>query len=73
MKRTHDAKEIEGRIMELFVNNSYIEADEDDDVLFPDVEEVETFEEASVCTNDRGLKIYLEDGTVVYLTIQVYK
>ena len=62
------AKEIEEKIIEAVKNNSYIEADEDDSVLFPDVEKV--------CSYDgnrysNAVKITLKDGTEVYLTIYV--
>ena len=67
------AKEIEEAIIEAIKNNSYIEADYDDSVLFPNVEDVQTFEEADLLTMDRGVVIDLDDGTRVYLTIQAYK
>ena len=67
------AKEIEEAIIEAIKNNSYIEADYDDSVLFPNVEDVQTFEEADLLTMDRGVVIDLNDGTRVYLTIQAYR
>lgn len=67
------AKEIEEAIIEAIKNNSYIEADYDDSVLFPNVEDVQTFEEVDLLTMDRGVVIDLDDGTRVYLTIQAYK
>lgn len=66
-------KEIEDSIKEAIKNNSYIEADYDDGVLFPTVENVRTFEEASILTTDKGVVIDLNDGSTVYLTIQAYK
>ncbi len=66
-------KEIEESIVEAIKNNSYIEADYDEDVLFPEVEDVQTFEEADLLTMDRGVVIDLNDGTRVYLTIQAYR
>lgn len=66
-------KEIEESIVEAIKNNSYIEADYDEDVLFPEVEDVQTFEEADLLTIDRGVVIDLNDGTRVYLTIQAYR
>lgn len=66
-------KEIEESIVKAIKNNSYIEADYDEDVLFPEVEDVQTFEEADLLTMDRGVVIDLNDGTRVYLTIQAYR
>jgi len=66
-------KEIEDSIKEAIKNNSYIEADYDEDVLFPEVEDVQTFEEADLLTMDNGVVVDLKDGTRVYLTIQAYK
>ena len=66
-------KEIEEAIVEAIKNNSYIDADYDDGVLFPEVEDVQTFEEADLLTMDRGVVIDLNDGTRVYLTIQAYR
>lgn len=66
-------KDIESRIKEVIVNNSYIEADMDDEVMFPDVEDVQTFEEASLCTTDNGIIVDLKDGVRIYLTIQAYR
>ena len=65
-------KEIEESIVEAIKNNSYIEAGYDEDV-FPEVEDVQTFEEADLLTMDRGVVIDLNDGTRVYLTIQAYR
>ena len=59
-------KDIESRIKEVIVNNSYIEAD-------MDVEDVQTFEEASLCTTDNGIIVDLKDGVRIYLTIQAYR
>ena len=66
-------KDIESRIKEVIINNSYIEADIDDEAMFPDVEDVQTFEEASLCTKDKGIVVDLKDGGRIYLTIQAYK
>lgn len=66
-------KEIEDSIKEAIKNNSYIEADYDEDVLFPEVEYVQTFEEAGLLTMNKGVVVDLKDGTRVYLTIQAYK
>lgn len=66
-------KEIEDSIKEAIENNSYIEADYDEDVLFPEVEDVQTFEEADLLTMNKGVVVDLKDGTRVYLTIQAYK
>lgn len=66
-------KEIEDSIKEVIENNSYIEADYDEDVLFPEVEDVQTFEEADLLTMNKGVVVDLKDGTRVYLTIQAYK
>ena len=66
-------KEIEDSIKEAIKNNSYIEAEDDDGVLFPTVENIRTFEEAHILTTDKGVVIDLNDGSTVYLTIQAYK
>ena len=66
-------KELELQIKELIVNNSYIEADDDDAVPFPDVENVQTFEENHLCTTDKGIVVDLNKGARIYLTIQVYR
>lgn len=66
-------KEIEEGIVEAIKNNSYIEAEDGDGVLFPTVENVRTFKEASILTTDKGVVIDLNDGSTVYLTIQAYK
>lgn len=66
-------KEIEDSIKEAIKNNSYIEADYDEDVLFPEVEDVQTFEEADLLTMNKGVVVDLKDGTRVYLTIQAYR
>lgn len=41
--------------------------------MFPDVEDVRTFKEASLCTTDKGIIVDLKDGVRIYLTIQAYK
>ncbi len=66
-------KEIEDSIKEAIKNNSYIEADYEDGVLFPNVENVRTFKEAQILTTDKGVIIDLNDGSTVFLTIQAYK
>ena len=66
-------KEIEEGIVEAIKNNSYIEADYDDGVLFPNVENVRTFKEAQILTTDKGVVVDLNDGSTVYLTIQAYR
>lgn len=66
-------KEIEESIVEAIKNNSYIEAGYDEDVLFPEVEDVQTFEGADLLTMDKGVIVDLKDGTRVYLTIQAYR
>ena len=64
-------KDIENRLVQLIQNNSFIEADEDDSVIFPEVDEVKTFEEAHLVTTDNGVMISCKDGLEIYLTIQV--
>ncbi len=66
-------KEIEDSIKEAIRNNSYIEAEDGDGVLFPTVENVRTFKEAQILTTDKGVVIDLNDGSTVYLTIQAYR
>ena len=69
---TIDETEVEDRLIELIKNNSYIEADEDDFVMFPEAYDVKSFEDAHLCTIDKGIVIELSNGTSIYLTIQVY-
>lgn len=67
------AKQWEYILRELIVNNSNIECDEDDNPFIDEeVDSVRTFEEASVCTTDRGIVIDMEDGSSVFITIQGY-
>ena len=66
-------KEIEEAIVEAIKNNSYIEAEDDDGVLVPNVENVRTFKEAQILTTDKGVIIDLNDGSTIFLTIQAYK
>lgn len=67
------AEEIRDKMWDLFENNSYIEADEDDEVLFDTLEDIQTFKEASLCTNDTGMVLTFSDGSQAYITIQAYK
>lgn len=67
------AEEICDKMWDLFENNSYIEADEDDEVLFDTLEDIQTFKEASLCTNDAGMVLTFSDGSQAYITIQAYK
>ena len=55
------AKEWENILTTMITNNSNL-----------DVEEVRTYEEAGVLTNDKGIVIYTEDGEVE-ITIQAFK
>ena len=65
--------EIVERIIECIELNSYIEAEDDDTVLLPEVKCVESFEEKHLCTLKEGVVVTLNDASEVYLTIQVYK
>ena len=44
----------------------------DDEGNAPEVNVRETFKEAGVMTSDKGLVLYLSDGTQVYLTVQAF-
>ena len=67
------ANEMEKTLRDLIINNSDLECDEDDMVMLEGVDDVDTFENKSICTKDRGLVIDFEDGSRVYLTIQAYE
>ena len=64
-------KDIEDRLVQLIQNNSFIEANEDDSVIFPEVDEIRTFKEAHLLITDNGVVISCKDGSEIYLTIQV--
>ena len=66
-----DETDVRNRLIELIENNSYIEADGDDYVMFPEAYDVKSFEDAHICTIDEGVVIELSNGTRIYLTIQV--
>lgn len=58
-------------LSELINLNSSIEADEDDEPMLGNVDDVRTFRDAHICTTDRGLVIDLPDGEI-NITIQAY-
>ena len=64
------AIEWEKLLIEMISNNSDLEAD-DEECMVNDVEEIQSFEDASICTTDRGLIVYLEDKEI-HITIQAY-
>lgn len=65
------AKNMEGILRELIINNSNIECDEDDCFL-NGVDEVSTFEDKHFITSDRGVVIDFENGSCCVITIQAY-
>lgn len=66
------AKEWEWSIREAIALNSEIEADEDESILFSDVEDVNTFKEKGILTMDNGVVVTLNDGSKIHITIQAY-
>lgn len=65
-------RDVEDMLIRAIEINSHIEADDDDEVIFPDVDWIQRFSEGGACTLDNGLRVLLNDGTEIYLTIQVY-
>lgn len=63
----------ENLIREAIILNSNIEAEEDDTILFNDVDNIETFKKKGLFTLNKGLVVKLEDGSEVYITIQAYR
>lgn len=63
----------ENLIREAIILNSNIEAEEDDTILFNDVDNVETFKKKGLFTLNKGLVVKLEDGSEVHITIQAYR
>ena len=61
----------ESILSELIALNSSIEADEDDEPMLGNVDDVRTFRDAHLCTTDRGLVIDIPGGEI-NLTIQAY-
>ena len=61
-------KDIESKIIQLIENNSYIEADEDDTVLFPEVKDVAVVG----YINNNHIILDLKDGTEVHITVKAY-
>lgn len=61
----------ESILSELINLNSSIEADEDDEPMLGNVDDVRTFRDAHICTTDRGLVIDLPDREI-NITIQAY-
>ena len=61
------AKEIENYIRTLLEDGFYADEDNEDEDF-----NIESFESAEVLTIDKGLVLYLPDGTEVHLTIQAY-
>ena len=62
-------REWEQILIELIINNSSIECDEDERLIQDPVSSVSTFEEASLLTYDRGVVVKLEDGRQIQITI----
>lgn len=60
-------------IFEAIVNNSQIECDEEDAIVFPGVDSVNTFEDWGVVTNNKGVVVLLEDNTEIYITVQAIR
>lgn len=58
-------------IMEAIKNNSDIESDENDEILFHKVDAVGTYKDWSVATRDKGVAVLLTDNTEIYITVQV--
>ena len=65
------AREMELTLMQLSVDNSNLEGDEDDDLVFEDLNDVMSYEDAGMLTRDKGIVVRLGRGTV-HLTIQAY-
>ena len=63
----------ENLIREAIILNSNIETEEDDTILFNNVDNVETFKKKGLFTLNKGLVVKLEDGSEVHITIQAYK
>ena len=63
-------REWEEILKELIINNSFIEAEDDDFCLISDpIDSVQTFEEATLLTYDRGVVVKLIDGRQLQITI----
>lgn len=60
-------------IFEAVVNNSQIECDEEDMIVFPDVDSVNTFEDWGLLTRNKGIVVLLEDNTEVHITVQAVR
>lgn len=67
------AREIEQKLLGLIINNSNIECDENEQMVFEDIEDVRTFEEASYITRDKGLVLNFKDGSEVNIVIQAWR
>lgn len=67
------AREWEEMIMDAIKLNSEIEGDEDDDLIFEGIDDVDNYERKGILTKDRGLIVRLEDDSEINITIQAYK
>ena len=59
-------KDIEAKIVQVIKNNSYIEADEDDVVIFPEVKDVTKYE-------DNPIVMGLKDGTEIDIIVKAHE
>lgn len=64
-------KELREVLTMAIINNSNIEANEDDEILFTDVDSVESYKECNILTMDEGVVIRFNNGKAAYITIQV--
>lgn len=65
-------KELRELLTMAIINNSNIEADEDDEILFTDVlDSVGSYKECNIPTMDEGIVIRFNNGKVAYITIHV--
>ena len=67
------AREWEEMLMDAIKLNSEIEGDEDDDLIFEGIDDVDNYERKGILTKDRGIIVKLEDGSEINITIQAYK
>ena len=63
-------KKIENCLMDII---SELDEVEGIDNFGTEINDIESFEEAGILTKDKGVILYLDDGTTVELTIQAYK
>lgn len=67
------AREWEEMLMDAIKLNSEIEGDEDDDLIFEGIDDVDNYERKGILTKDKGIIVKLEDGSEINITIQAYK